>query len=473
MKVDERDDVSLEKPLAEVWQQALDVISEHKLLALPTILSWVKPLQLVELGDSEAVVAAANEFNTSMIGNNVRHQIEVALSEVVARPIIVRLIIDPTIEVPYTPSIAAISVTPARENVLDDPRLATIDATQGLQAANLNPKYTMDAFVVGSHNSFCHSAAMAVAERPAQSYNPLFIYGGVGLGKTHLMHAIGNCIVRNFPTKKVRYITCERFTNDLINAIRDDRTLDFRKRYRQVDVLLMDDIQFIAGKERTQEEFFHTFNTLREEQKQIILSSDRPPKEIATLEERLRSRFEWGLLADIQAPDLETRVAILRKKIASEHMHVSDEVLEYIASVFTGNIRELEGALLRAHAYANLTGSNLNLLTAMNVLQSGGPKKQKPTITVEKIIDTVAAHYHLEPSDLRSAKRSQDLALPRHIAMYLVQDLLSMSTPRIGECFGNRKHTSVLHAIKKVKESIVENPSLSVSIKEIARQLSN
>jgi len=339
--------------------------------------------------------------------------------------------------------------------------------------SNLNPKYAFDSFVVGANNRFSHSAAQAVALRPGQAYNPLFIYGGVGLGKTHLMHAIGHEILKGSPNASVRYISCEKFTNELINSIRDDRMMDFRKRYRQIDVLLVDDIQFLQGKESTQEEFFHTFNALRDSGKQIVLSSDRPPKAIARLEERLRSRFEWGLICDVQAPDLETRLAILRKKCAMEGMRIDDEILEYIASIFTNNIRELEGALIRSHAYANMTGETLTVHALAGMLQPTTPSRPKVTITCDRIIDTVAAHYRVESSELRSAKRSQDLALPRHIAMYLAHDLINMSFPRIGEAFGNRKHTSALYAHSRIKELMAKDPGLSQSVKQITVQLSD
>ena len=342
----------------------------------------------------------------------------------------------------------------------------------GINKANLSPKYIFETFVVGSHNRFPYSAALAVAEKPGQAYNPFFVYGGVGLGKTHLMQAIGHAILKHSPGLTVRYLSCERFTNELINSIRDDRMMDFRKRYRQVDVLLVDDIQFIQGKESTQEEFFHTFNALRDSGRQIILSSDRPPKAISLLEERLRSRFEWGLIADIQAPDLETRLAILRKKCAVDNMQVSDEVLEYIASLFTTNIRELEGALIRAHAYASLAGSTLTPSVLAGILQPVGPaQKQKVTLTVERITDTVASYYRVESSELRSSKRSQDLALPRHVAMYLAHELIQMSFPRIGQSFGNRKHTSALYAHSKVKESLATDADLGQAIQQIKQQL--
>jgi chromosomal replication initiator protein len=341
-----------------------------------------------------------------------------------------------------------------------------------LSKANLSPKYIFDTFVVGSHNRFPYSAAQAVAEKPGQAYNPLFVYGGVGLGKTHLMQAIGHAILKHSPHLSVRYISCERFTNELINSIRDDRMMDFRRRYRQIDVLMVDDIQFIQGKESTQEEFFHTFNALRDGNRQIILSSDRPPKAISHLEERLRSRFEWGLIADIQPPDLETRVAILRKKCDVDNMKVSDEVLEYIATVFTTNIRELEGALIRAHAYASLAGSSLTPSVLAGILQPVGPaQKQKATLTIERITDVTAAYYRVESSELRSSKRSQDLAVPRHVAMYLAHELIQMSFPRIGQSFGNRKHTSALYAHSKVKDLMASDADLLNAIHQIKLQL--
>jgi chromosomal replication initiator protein len=344
--------------------------------------------------------------------------------------------------------------------------------TASLNKANLSPKYIFDTFVVGSHNRFPYSAAQAVAEKPGQAYNPLFVYGGVGLGKTHLMQAIGHSILKHSPHLSVRYISCERFTNELINSIRDDRMMDFRKRYRQIDVLMVDDIQFIQGKESTQEEFFHTFNALRDSGRQIILSSDRPPKAISHLEERLRSRFEWGLIADIQPPDLETRVAILRKKCEVDNMKVSDEVLEYIATVFTTNIRELEGALIRAHAYASLAGSTLTPSVLAGILQPVGPtQKQKATLTIERITDVTASYYRVESSELRSSKRSQDLAVPRHVAMYLAHELIQMSFPRIGQSFGGRKHTSALYAHTKVKETMANDADLLNAIQQIKLQL--
>jgi chromosomal replication initiator protein len=339
--------------------------------------------------------------------------------------------------------------------------------------ADLNPKYTFDTFVVGSHNRFVHSAALNVAAKPGTSYNPLFIYGGVGLGKTHIMQAIGHEILKHSPHLLIRYMSCERFINDFINCLRDKSMSEFRKRYRMVDVLLIDDIQFIEGKESSQEEFFHTFNALRESGRQLVLSSDRPPKAIAAIEERMRSRLEQGLVADIQAPDLETRVAILRKKRDLDHMQVNDDALEYIASLHTTNIRELEGALIRTHAYASMGGSDLTPEMLRSILNPGAPEKQKKNLTIDQIINVVAAHYRVESSEVRSSKRTADLTTPRHIAMYLAHEIMKMSFPRIGEAFSNRKHTSALYAYDKVKELLGADADLAYTVKQLTRQLTD
>ncbi|MCG8484094.1 MAG: chromosomal replication initiator protein DnaA, partial [Clostridia bacterium] len=306
----------------------------------------------------------------------------------------------------------------------------------------LNPKYIFETFVIGSSNRFAHAASLAVAETPAKAYNPLFIYGGVGLGKTHLMHAIGHYIIHNNPRAKVLYVSSEKFTNELINAIKDDKNAQFRDKFRSIDVLLIDDIQFIGGKERTQEEFFHTFNTLHEANKQIILSSDRPPKEIPTLEERLRSRFEWGLIADIQAPDYETRIAILQKKAEIEGIPITDEmtqVMEFIAGKIQSNIRELEGALIRIVAYASLTNKEINISLAKEALQDIF-SSQNRKITSKEIKEFVSKYFNLKVTDLESKKRSRNIAFPRHIAMYICRELTDMSLPKIGENFGGRDH---------------------------------
>ena len=338
-------------------------------------------------------------------------------------------------------------------------------------SSTLNPKYTFDSFVIGNSNRFAHAASLAVAESPAKAYNPLFIYGGVGLGKTHLMHAIGHYILQNNPNAKVVYVSSEKFTNELINAIKDDKNEEFRTKYRSVDVLLIDDIQFIAGKERTQEEFFHTFNTLHEANKQIILSSDRPPKEIPTLEDRLRSRFEWGLIADIQAPDFETRMAILKKKADVEKLNVPNEVMVYIATKIKSNIRELEGALIRIIAYSSLTNREVTVDLATEALKDIISNKQNKSITIDLIQDVVATYFNLRVEDLKSQRRTRNVAYPRQIAMYLSRKLTDMSLPKIGEEFGGRDHTTVIHAYEKISESLNKDESLEHTINDITKKL--
>ena len=338
-------------------------------------------------------------------------------------------------------------------------------------SSTLNPKYTFNSFVIGNSNRFAHAASLAVAESPAKAYNPLFIYGGVGLGKTHLMHAIGHYILDNNPSAKVVYVSSEKFTNELINAIKDDKNEDFRNKYRNVDVLLIDDIQFIAGKERTQEEFFHTFNALHDANKQIILSSDRPPKEIPTLEDRLRSRFEWGLIADIQVPDFETRMAILKKKADVENLNVANEVMGYIATRIKSNIRELEGALIRIIAYSSLTNREVTVDLASEALKDIISKKQGKHITIDIIQDVVSSYFNLRVEDLKSQRRTRNVAYPRQIAMYLSRKLTDMSLPKIGEEFGGRDHTTVIHAYEKISENLKTDDSLQHTINDITKKL--
>jgi chromosomal replication initiator protein len=344
-------------------------------------------------------------------------------------------------------------------------------APSAVETCSLNPRYTFETFVVGNSNRFAHAACLAVAESPAETYNPLFIYGGVGLGKTHLMHAISHYILKRGKLNRIVYVTSEKFTNELINAIANKRTAEFRDKYRGMDVLLIDDIQFVAGKERTQEEFFHTFNTLYEANKQIVISSDRPPKEIPTLEDRLRSRFEWGLITDIQPPDLETRIAILRKKAQLDNVSVPDETLEYIAEQITSNIRELEGALIRVVAYASLNKQPITTQLARDILKDILPGKQQRQITAQLIQEKVAAYYGLKPEEFKSKKRSRNIAFPRQIAMYLVRELTDLSLPQIGDAFGGRDHTTVLHACEKISNQLASDALLEQTINEIKQKI--
>ncbi len=337
------------------------------------------------------------------------------------------------------------------------------------RVAHLNPKYTFQSFVVGASNQFAHAASMAVADAPAQAYNPLFIYGGVGLGKTHLLNAIGNQVAERLDLR-IAYVTTEQFTNEVINSIRYDKMIELRKRYRSVDMLLIDDVQFLAGKERTQEEFFHTFNTLYEGRKQIVLSSDRFPKEMPDFEERLRSRFEWGLIADLQPPDVETRIAILRKKSDDEGIRLPDDVVQFLAATLKSNIRELEGSLVRLGAYSSLTGQAITLEMAKNVLRDLIGEKRK-IITMDDIQETVAARFHVKISDMKSRRRSKTLVHPRQIAMYLCRELTDSSFPEIGRQFGGKDHTTIIHACKQIKKAKDNDSALTSTLESLKNQI--
>jgi chromosomal replication initiator protein len=335
----------------------------------------------------------------------------------------------------------------------------------------LNPKYMFETFVIGSSNRFAHAASVAVAESPAKAYNPLFIYGGSGLGKTHLLHAIGHYATSLGNARSVRYVSTEEFTNDFINSLRDDKTSAFQRRYRDVDILLIDDIQFLENRERTQEEFFHTFNTLHNANKQIVITSDRSPKQLSTLEDRLRTRFEWGLLADIQPPDLETRIAILQKKAAQERLFAPPDVLEFIASRISNSIRELEGALIRVTAFASLTRSPVELALAEEVLRDFIPDGSGPEITADQITVATAEYFGVSLEDLRGHSRSRVLVNARQVAMYLCRELTDLSLPRIGQAFGGRDHTTVMHADRKIRQQMAERRSLYNQIAELTNRI--
>lgn len=358
---------------------------------------------------------------------------------------------------------------------LTNPNISIIFTTESIKKntyiSPFNSKYTFDTFVVGNSNRFAHAACYAVGETPSKAYNPLFIYGGVGLGKTHLMQAIGHRIIKNYPKYSVMYVSSEQFTNELIGSIKDDNTSGFRNKYRNIDVLLIDDIQFLAGKERTQEEFFHTFNTLYEANKQLVISSDRPPRNIPTLEDRLRSRFEWGLITDIQTPDFETRVAILRKKAQNDNFNIPYDVLDYIANYIDSNIRELEGALVKLVAFATINNLPLDMNTATialkDILPPPGPKK----ITIESIQKEVCNFFDLELNEMLSKKRSKNLVVPRQVAMFLCRKLTDASLPLIGDQFGGRDHTTVIHSIEKISRELSEQSELAVAIKEISKKI--
>jgi chromosomal replication initiator protein len=339
-------------------------------------------------------------------------------------------------------------------------------------AAQLNQRYTFDHFVTGAGSQFAHAAALAVAERPSKAYNPLFLYGGVGMGKTHLMQAIGHQVKQHYPDFSICYVSSEKFTNELINSIKHDRMTSFRERFRTVDLLLIDDIQFLTGKERTQEEFFHTFNALHESMKQIVIASDRPPKELAEIEDRLRSRFEWGLIADIQPPDLETRIAILQKKAESERVQLPADVAAYIAQNIRSNVRELEGALVRLLAYASLTGVVINLVTAQQVLKNF-IDQQSRKITIEAIQKTVAEQFGLRLPEIKAKNNSRQIVFPRQIAMYLAKHLTEASLPEIGRQFGGKHHTTVLHSIEKIDKQRQLDKDLNRTLNKLTETLGN
>jgi len=380
---------------------------------------------------------------------------------------------DVPLQAPGRPAGPTVSMPDGRQEQRPDGMPARIRNGDLEPVTRLNPRYNFDDFVIGASNRFAHAAANAVAESPAKSYNPLFVYGGAGLGKTHLLHAIGHYVRKLYPRLKVRYVTTEQFTNEFINAIRDDSITTFQRLYRMTDVLLVDDVQFLQSKERTQEEFFHTFNALHNAEKQIVLSSDRPPKQIGQLEDRLRSRFEWGLMTDIQPPDLETRIAILRKKAESDRLGVSDAVLEIIATKVASNIRELEGALIRVSAFASLQRAPADVQMAEYVLKDLFPDGRDRIINVQDVIEEVSAYFSLTPEELCSASRSRQLVNARQIAMYLTRELTDMSLPRIGRAFGNRDHSTVMHATQKIAGLMTERRATYDQVQELTNRITS
>ena len=408
--------------------------------------TWFRPTSFVAEDRLSVTVRVPNPLFKDWLTKHYAGVIAEAMTEVQRPNLLLNFVADPQSD------IAMIPLSPEEAAALESGPPAPAPTPAPLPGpAGLNPRYTFDTFIVGSSNQFAHAACRAVAEAPSRSYNPLFIYGGVGLGKTHLMHAVGQYVLQHDRNLKLTYISSERFMNEMINAVRYDRVLDFRERYRSVDVLLVDDIQFLAGKEGTQTEFFHTFNALYDSQKQIVLSSDCPPHEIPALEERLRSRFEWGLTADIQSPDLETRVAILKKKAETEAVPLADNVAMYIAGKIKSNIRELEGSLIRLIAFASLTGQEISLPLAQDVLKNILDHEEK-AVTIEAIQKFVADYYNLKMLDLKSRNNSKSVAMPRQIAMYLCKSLTHASLPEIGRSFGGKHHSTVIHSIRKVED---------------------
>lgn len=440
----------------DLWNAAL--LNIEKKISKPSFDTWLKNTKADKLDNDTLTINVPNEFARDWLEGRYTKLIADILYDLTGAKLTAKFII------------------PDSEEQVEEkktiPNVRSQDNNSyGSPKTMLNPKYTFDSFVIGAGNRFAHAASLAVAEAPAKAYNPLFIYGGVGLGKTHLMHAIGHYIREHNKEAKVLYLSSEKFTNEFINAIMDNKAGAFRNKYRNVDILLIDDIQFLAGKEQTQEEFFHTFNTLHEENKQIIISSDRPPKEIPTLEDRLRSRFEWGLITDISPPDLETRIAILNKKAKAEGLDIPNEVMLYIANQVDSNIRELEGALIRVVAYSSLVNEDIDAALAADALVDIIPDRRPKVITVQDIQEIISKKYNIKMSDFSAKKRTQAIAFPRQIAMYLSRQLTDLSLPKIGEKFGGRDHTTVIHAFDKISDLIAEKPDFEKDIEEIKEQL--
>ncbi|MCA1650622.1 MAG: chromosomal replication initiator protein DnaA [Acidobacteria bacterium] len=423
-----------------IWDRVLSRIETK--INRHSFYTWFKPTSLGSDDGTSVRVLVPNPLFRDWLTKHYSAVLDEALAEVERQGTRVAFV---TTDAPGLPEL------PPAEPPLDVEVPPSEPASTDGQGGHLGPRYSFDTFIVGSSNQFAHAACRAVAEAPSRSYNPLFIYGGVGLGKTHLMHAIGHYVLNHQTNLKLTYISSERFMNEMINALRYDRVLDFRERYRSVDVLLVDDIQFLAGKEGTQTEFFHTFNALYDSQKQIVISSDCPPHEIPALEERLRSRFEWGLIADIQAPDLETKVAILKKKAETEGIPLPDTVAIYIAGKIKSNIRELEGSLIRLIAYASLTGREISLALAQDVLRNVLQHDER-AVTIEIIQKFVSDYYQLKLGELKSRNNSKSIAMPRQIAMYLCKSLTNASLPEIGRSFGGKHHSTVIHSIRKIED---------------------
>jgi chromosomal replication initiator protein len=437
----------------QIWQEALPRIERQ--LSKPSFEAFLKAMRPMTLDEGVFVFSVPSLFAKEWLEGRYRRLISDTLQEVLRRGVEIQFIVA---------DVEPLLATPARER----PAAARpAPAQTPPEALVITGKYTFDTFVIGSGNRFAHAAALAVAEAPAKAYNPLFIYGGVGLGKTHLLQAIGHHVLTHKQLARVMYVSSEKFTNDLINSIRDDKTVEFRNKYRTADVLLIDDIQFLAGKERTQEEFFHTFNALHESNRQLIISSDRPPREIPTLEDRLRSRFEWGLIADIQPPDYETRIAILRKKAELDAINLPDEVAQYIAQRISSNIRELEGALSRLRAQAAITGGPLSIELATEALRELLPQARIRPITIPSIQRAVAEFFGIRTEEMKAKRRTKGVAFPRQVAMYLSRELTDASLPRIGEEFGGRDHTTVMHACERVKSALLQDAHLAAGVKSL------
>jgi len=449
----------LSQDILQNWDKVQDLLQYESDISKVPYVAFLKNLIPLRVEDDIIVIQAEDKIVIDIIEKKYLKIILIAISQVLGEVFEIRFVLKHDIETLKSSKSASYN----KINQFDHQNIS-----------NLNSRYTFETFVVGNNNKFANAAALAVADSPAEAYNPLFIYGGVGLGKTHLMHSIAHFILRENKHAKVLYVSSEKFTNELINSIRGDKNEAFRQKYRNIDVLLVDDIQFIAGKERTQEEFFHTFNTLYEAKKQIIISSDRPPKEIETLEERLRSRFEWGLIADIQAPDFETRMAIIKNKTEAEDLDLEDDVLQYVAANIKSNIRELEGAVNKIVAYSRLVHFGNTKITkqiAEDALKDLISPAEDNIVTPQLILEVVSEHYNISVADITSKKRPRDIAHPRQIVMYLCRKLTDASLPKIGELLGKRDHTTVLHGYKTINKEIINNATLKNSIDILTKKI--
>jgi chromosomal replication initiator protein len=488
------------RELDVLWPAILDSLAPNQRV-------WLASSKPVMLAESTAVIAVPNEFTRTQLEGRLRTRLEDALSDSLNRPIRIAVSVDDTLappegspEAPPTtvpdasmtraePGISGAGIpagisglaaapappTPAdihqQSDLSTNIQMGAASLTTGIPDSPLNPRYTFETFVIGSSNRFAHAAAVAVAEAPGKAYNPLLVYGDSGLGKTHLLHAIGHYVRSLYTGAKIRYVSSEAFTNDVINAIKDANTAALQRRYRDVDVLLIDDIQFLEGKQQTQEEFFHTFNTLHNANKQIVISSDRPPKRLTQLEDRLRNRFEWGLLTDVQPPDLETRIAILRKKAAADRLHAPADVLEFIASRIQTNIRELEGALIRVTAFASINHQEVDLTLAEIVLKDLIPEGGEPQVTAGLIIAQTASYHSFSIEDLCGPSRTRALVTARQIAMYLCRELTDLSLPKIGQQFGGRDHTTVMNAERRIRKDLAERQTVYKTVNELTMRI--
>jgi chromosomal replication initiator protein len=498
------------RELDVLWPTILDSLAPNQRV-------WLASSKPVMLAESTAVIAVPNEFTRTQLEGRLRTRLEDALSDSLNKPIRIAVTVDDTLapvdgtpgaeaaagtltqpptpdltQVPGSTPLAAsapatsapapgqpagaldidpYTTTRPQNDLSTNLQMGAASLTTGIPDSPLNPRYTFETFVIGSSNRFAHAAAVAVAEAPGKAYNPLLVYGDSGLGKTHLLHAIGHYVRSLYTGAKIRYVSSEAFTNDVINAIKDANTAALQRRYRDVDVLLIDDIQFLEGKQQTQEEFFHTFNTLHNANKQIVISSDRPPKRLTQLEDRLRNRFEWGLLTDVQPPDLETRIAILRKKAAADRLHAPADVLEFIASRIQTNIRELEGALIRVTAFASINHQEVDLTLAEIVLKDLIPEGGEPQVTAGLIIAQTASYHSFSIEDLCGPSRTRALVTARQIAMYLCRELTDLSLPKIGQQFGGRDHTTVMNAERRIRKDLAERQTVYKTVNELTMRI--